>query len=210
MRIAIDFDGTIADTNQLHNAFCKKNFGIDLPIEGTVDPLRKILLTSDQITEVRQYIYGEATLQAPLVPGAREAIRKLAAEGHSILILTSRAKEGIHYPKEYMRLNRIPYNHLLYVSEKDDRFVVDETGEKIKLSKAVVIKRLDIDVMIEDQVKGLLEEKKDKTKVVINAIPILLTRPWNQNEKVQSGIIRLPNWKTIIEFLLTEAPAKAA
>ncbi len=190
MRIAIDFDGTIANTNVLHPAFCKAQFGIDLPIEATVSPLREQFLTREQIALIRQHVYEE-TLRAPLVQGVREALQQLVAEGHRIVILTARTEKGVQPAKDYLRMQRIPYHHFLYVSESEKRTLVDGRV----LSKKIVLEELKFDVMIEDQVKGL-------KGLPDQILAILLTRPWNRNEQVPDGIVRMNGWGAIVKFLL--------
>jgi len=194
MRIAIDFDGTIANTNSLHHDYCKEHFGIELPIEATVSPLREAFLTAEQIKELRRYIHREATLLAPLVPGARAAVQQLADAGNQIIILTARPAKGVLFAKKYLALNKIPFNQFIFIEESKKRTLSDGT----LLTKKLVIERLNIDVMIEDQVKGVSGSGGRITAILLN-------QPWNRNEKISEGIIRMGSWDAIARLLLSQA-----
>lgn len=199
MRIAIDFDGTIANTYLLQKQFCKERFGIDLPLEASVGALRKSILGDDQkIKEAKEFVHGEATLSAPLVAGAREAVQALVAAGHKVLILTGRVATGATYARKYLKQNRIPYHHFLFVSDDDPRRLNGEI-----LSKKVVLNRLKIDVMVDDQLKGLAELANSVTIILID-------QPWNRKDKIPAGVIRLANWNAILQFILSNALRKAA
>jgi len=192
MRIAIDFDGTIANTYVLQQQFCKERYGIKLPLEASVGALRREFLTVQQRKEVKEFIHGEATLSAPFVAGARDAIQKLIVAGHQVIILTGRVAAGATYAKEYLQRNKIPYHHFLFVSDDEQRRLKDGTV----LSKKVVLNRLRFDVMVEDQLKGLAELSSG------GVIIILIDQPWNRKDKLSAGVIRASNWGEIVKFLL--------
>ncbi len=195
MRIAIDFDGTIANTYVLQQQFCKARFRINLPLEASVGALRKQFLTDEQIKEAKVFIHGEATLTAPLVDGAREAIQQLIAAGHRVIILTGRVAAGAQTAKQYLQRNRIPYHHFLFVSDDEKRRLADGTI----LSKSVVINRLKLDMVIDDQLKGL-------SSLTSNGITIILiNQPWNRKEKLSSGALRMGGWPQIGRFLASAA-----
>jgi uncharacterized HAD superfamily protein len=200
MRIAIDFDGTIANTYALQQQFCKERFGIHLPLEASVGALREKFLRDEQIKEIKEFVHGEATLSAPLVAGAREAMQKLILEGHTIIVLTGRVKAGAAYAKEYLKQNKIPYHHFLFVSDDEPR----RLGDGTVLSKRVVLKRLRFDVMIDDQLKGLAELTTAGVAIII------VDQPWNREDKIPAGVVRLPHWNAILQFLLEGVPARTA
>lgn len=196
MRIAIDFDGTIANTNLLHVPFCKRQFGIDIPLEATVSPGREQYLTPEQIDKVRRFVNGEGMVDAQLVPGVREALQLLAAARHKIVILTARPSYGISSAKEYLKKNDIPYHRFLYVSESEKRQLADGRI----LTKKLILDELKFDAMIEDQVKGL-QGLSERT------LGVLLDQPWNQGQQLPVGAIRAKNWKAIVSLLLQKAAA---
>lgn len=195
MRIAIDFDGTIANTYVLQQRFCRERFGINLPLEASVGALRKQYLTDEQIKEAKEFIHGEATLTTPLVDGAREAIQQLIAAGHRVVILTGRVAAGARTAKEYLTRNRVPYHRFLFVSDDEKRRLADGTI----LSKSVVINRLKLDIMVDDQLKGL-------STLASNGITIILIdQPWNRQEKLPPGVFRMRGWPQIIGRLMMSA-----
>ncbi len=196
MRIAIDFDGTIANTYVLQKQFCKEKYGIDIPFEALAGPLRKQFLSEEQIREVKEYAHSPATLAAPLIPGAREAVQELVAAGHKVIILTARVAAAAKIAAEYLKQNKIPYHRLLFVSDAEKRRLADGTV----LSKNVVISRLKLDVVIDDLVKGLGALVSNGVRVII------IDQPWNQQDKLPPGVLRIKGWKAIVELLLM-APA---
>ncbi|MEM2916667.1 MAG: hypothetical protein QXT19_04920 [Candidatus Woesearchaeota archaeon] len=197
MRIAIDFDGTIANTYVLQRQFCKEKYGIDFPWFAMTGALRRQYLTEEQVVEVKKYAHGPATLDAPLVPGAREAIQSLVLAGHKIIILTGRVAAGAQSAKEYLKRNKIPYHHFIFVSDDEKRRLADGTI----LSKNVVVNRLKLDVIIDDQQKGLGSLTSSGVMVII------IDQPWNQQEILQQGVLRVKGWREIAELLLM-TPAK--
>lgn len=195
MRIAVDFDGTIANTYALQQQFCKVEFGIDLPLEASVGKLREGFLTAAQLQAAKQFVHGPATLDAPLVPGAKEAIAQLAAAGHHIIVLTGRVEAVAKIAKQYLKKHAIPHEQVLFVSDEEKLTLRDGTA----LTKATVLTRLQCNVMIDDQLKSVSD-------VAGKVLVILLSQPWNRHERIAPGMVRAKDWHSIAA-IITRAKA---
>src|SRR2546430_1601194 len=66
----------------------------------------------------------ERALAVP-IPGSREALQKLAAAGHTIVIYSARSWAELRMSEEWLRSNGIPYHGLHFGKPIADRFVDD-------------------------------------------------------------------------------------
>ena len=107
MIVAIDYDGTIADTNLVKVEWVKAHLGLDLsrwqcsrtscvPLIGIADYERMIAVVYER----------DSTLQAQPLPGALEAIRALAASVQ-VHIVTARPPRRIEFAREWLSLHGI-------------------------------------------------------------------------------------------------------
>jgi len=113
VKLAIDYDGTIADTNGEKILWMKKNLAREdvphwlcnhtecAPIIGKVD-----------YKAMGDYVYErESTLAASEVPGALGALRSFSEAGHGIFLVTARPEERMQYAIEWLGANGV--DHLL-------------------------------------------------------------------------------------------------
>ncbi|MEM4247443.1 MAG: hypothetical protein QXF14_03930, partial [Candidatus Woesearchaeota archaeon] len=99
---------------------------------------------------------------------------------------------GAQSAKEYLKRSKIPYHHFIFVSDDEKRRLADGTV----LSKNVVVNRLKLDVIIDDQQKGLGSLTSSGVMVII------IDQLWNQQEILQQGVLRVKGWREIVELLL--------
>ena len=64
-----------------------------------------------------------------------------------------------------------------------------------KVTKGTVCNKLDIDILIEDNLVYATESISPNRKV------FLFDRPWNQADKLPAGITRVHSWKEICELI---------
>ena len=101
-RIALDFDGTIADTNALKAQLLRERFGIEMPAYRCDRTSCVPLIGVDAYNEISSYAYGvEGTRSVPPIEGAREFIRSVAVET-SIYVVTARNEVTFPHAVEWL------------------------------------------------------------------------------------------------------------
>lgn len=105
MKIGIDFDGVISDCGDLKSVVAEKLYGIKVPSAR----FKKELILADGILTLEQYrqlqklIYGTREygfLMKP-VEGALKYIALLTANGHSVVVITSRQNKELEVAREW-------------------------------------------------------------------------------------------------------------
>ena len=189
MRIGIDFDGVIADTTIAKQWFCKDKFGVDIPTTLISGGGAKTLLTPEQYAELKSFDFGDGTLLAQVVPGAKTVMSRLVANGHTLIIVTGRDKRGATYAKQFLNQHTIPYHHLIFTQEMH---TVDEFAAmgKTKYTKHDIVSRLQFNVLIDDQYSNLEESTGSGCQL------ILFDQPWNHTTRItHSDIFRVKDWQ---------------
>ena len=101
-RIALDFDGTIADTNTLKAQLLTERFGIEMPPYRCDRTSCVPLIGVDAYNEISSYAYGpQGTRSVPPIEGAREFIRSVAGQT-SIYVVTARNEITFPYAVEWL------------------------------------------------------------------------------------------------------------
>lgn len=105
MRIGLDFDGVLADCGQLKSDGARELFGVHIPParfkKELVIPYG--LLTAEQYRTVQEFVYHDRRA-IPLmreVPGALASVRRLAAAGHDLIVVTSRKDDALDIACEW-------------------------------------------------------------------------------------------------------------
>jgi len=100
--VAIDYDGTIADTNAEKVKWIRDNLGRD--IDGWVCNRTECvpLVGEGEYNRMGDFVYErESSLQAPEVPGATAALRELAVQ-HELHVLSARTPERLAFSREWL------------------------------------------------------------------------------------------------------------
>jgi 5'(3')-deoxyribonucleotidase len=142
MIVAIDYDGTIADTNLEKVKWVKAHLGQDLsrwqcsrtncvPLIGLTDYERMIAVVYER----------DSTLQAQSLPGALDAVRTLAAHDQ-VYIVTARPPRRIEFAREWLSMHGL----LPYIAGIES---------SVGSSKAAICARLGAQALIEDDERHL-------------------------------------------------------
>lgn len=115
----------------------------------------------------------------PVYEFALETLQKLADEGHEIYYITSRPKDRCEKTRKWMEQLGFPIiSERFYCGMKDH--------EKVE-----ILKKLDLDVYVDDKMKVLDTLSDLKTKVIVK----------NQSYNQQIDLPRLYNWKYFYTLL---------
>jgi hypothetical protein len=113
MIVAIDYDGTIADTNMEKVRWIKSNLGIDIQ-SWQCDRTNCVpLIGKENYKNLGNYVYErESTLEAVEVPGALEAIRSMAGTASTVGIaelhlVTARPPRRVEFAREWLKMHEV-------------------------------------------------------------------------------------------------------
>ena len=177
MKILLDFDEVI-----------------NIMVQHWVDTLNCVYGTSVKFEDVNEWdmhkefpaltedeIYNPLHLQTfwngvEIMPGAKEGIQALLAQGHDIYIVTSAHPDTIKWKAKWLQreLPEIPWSHVIVASNKS------------------LIKG---DILVDDGLHNLYDG---------SYIKVLFDKPWNRNvdkSKFTDIIHRVHNWDEIIDLI---------
>lgn len=186
MRIFIDIDNIVADFETAFRNFLNKKTGKKLDRE---DICEFEFYKCFNITKQEEKKFNDEFLKKngykklKCVKRSREGIKKLMELGE-IRFITVRSKEKRNITFEWLKKNKIPIKHEWLIFAEN---------------KLAYFSRLDI--IIDDSWEESIK-LADKNKIVI-----LFDYPWNRkkdkngNFLIHKNIIRVSNWKEIIEYI---------
>lgn len=142
MITAIDYDGTIADTNGGKAAWIKANLGKDID-PWNCDRTNCVPIIGDANYRILgDWVYEyDSTLASAEVPGASSALRALAAAG-DVYVISARPLRRLDFAREWLyRKGLLAYIRELYSSQDT--------------SKADLCERVAAEVLIDDDARHL-------------------------------------------------------
>ncbi len=146
IKIAVDYDGTIADTNLVKSEWLKRNMDIDIPPWRCDRTLCEAIIGKEKYNEMAKYVYGrELSLGAPEVHGAREGLKQLKELG-SVFVLTARDVEALQWAEMWLTENGVNDN-------------VDEIITSLGQPKLKLCQHYGINVLIDDDQRYIFKEE---------------------------------------------------
>ena len=107
MRIGLDFDGVITDTQKLKAEIAKEVFQRELPPHLAKEHLvvEHGLMTRAEYRELMTYIAARRDVGLRMTPKHRaiENIQRLQSKGHELIVITSRDGEEVAIAREWCR-----------------------------------------------------------------------------------------------------------
>jgi hypothetical protein len=180
--IALDYDGVIADTNQIKSDWIAENLGLDVP-PWLCDRTECVpIIGLENYNRMSPIVYGrEASLRAQPVPGALEAVRALQRT-YRLIIVTARTTEQIQWTREWLRQQRV-----------EDAFgdILSSSGG---IAKAEIVRQIGAIALIEDDVRHLLKWPE------IRFVRIHLS-PHVQGNASEPGIAAASDWPMALSLL---------
>lgn len=190
MKIALDLDEVIADTLCTIIQFHNDTYGTRLTREQfTSYRFWEIWggTREEAVDKVHAFHRTSYAHSVRPVAGAQDAVCALGKE-NDLYIVTSRANEFVgkteqwlatHFPGAFAEV------HFANHYSKNDR------TEK---SKADICEKLGVQMLVEDSVDFAIECAREGRDV------FLLDRPWNQTDRLPSGVYRVSSWEEIMEI----------
>lgn len=185
MRIGIDLDDVLADSLPHYLRAFNRRFGlqIDLP-----EAAWRMFHRYPQISRQEMHEFFAELIEAGffsrrlLLPGAGEAVERLARDGHRLFIVTGRAPQDEAVTRAW--LNRMGL-------ARHFSALVHKGIEQVGRYKSEVASELRLDLFIEDELAVAVA-------VAEAAIPVLLyNHPWNQGA-LPSNVRRVRSWTEVL------------
>jgi len=182
MIVAIDYDGTVADTNLEKVKWIKAHRGEDLsrwecsrtrcvPLIGINDYERMIAVVYER----------DSTLRAQPVPGALDAIRALAASDQ-VYIVTARPQRRIAFAREWLSAHGI----LLHIAGIET---------SVGSSKGEICRRIGAEALVDDDERHLQHED------IVGVRRILLHHGCPPGALSIPGVSFCTTWSQVMERL---------
>jgi len=181
MRIGCDLDGVIID-HRGHQSLLLREIGFDIPRQELYKDKIKKLLTPGQYKEFQNKLYGEMSLRANAVLGARKALLKLKADGHEVRII-SRRNAGASFARQWL----IEHGFSKVFSPDTIHFVKSDMG------KEVLCQKLHVELYVDD-LPGVLEILKTPAHKIL-----LSHRP----QQHPAATFTTNNWPDIVGHIKT-------
>ena len=186
-KIAFDFDGVIAATNESKKQwFLERNIKIDKTDKTSIyKELRKIL-EIDEVDniykEMSKNIFTKEILEKTKpIKGSIETIKQLSKK-YEIYIITARTNKLIEYAKEWLQKYNI---------DKNIKEIISSSYEP----KQTICKRKDIFFLCDDDIRHL-QQKIINTRVLFNQEQIEETKK-NKTQSKDPKIIEIKSWSQI-------------
>lgn len=178
MKIGLDFDGVISDCGKLKSDGARKLYGVDIP---SAKFKKEIVvgekhLTAGQYRELQKIIYGTRKMGFLMEPveGVLHCIPQLYADGHTVLIVTSRGEVELEIAKERSTRQGLQ---------------LDFVGVGYGNSKAGAAAGLDLYV----------DDDLDKLEPLVGVVPHRFLFSWGYNAHVDIGSVakRVASWEEL-------------
>jgi hypothetical protein len=145
--VALDFDGTVADTNFVKSEWIKNNLGLTIPPYQCDRTSCLPIIGTENYNKMGRYVYSEScTINIPIADGCMEIITKLKSIGQ-LFIVTARTGERLLSASEWLSK---------YEETKDVNVMGVDTTLCSKLEKC---RENNVSILIDDDERHLLNSQ---------------------------------------------------
>ena len=158
MKIGVDLDGVIFDSERIFRVYTELHDVIELHQNSIIDN-REIKFqdrynwTQNIIDDFMDKYQTNIIMDAPFMPGAKEVLKMLKEEGHQLIIITARGNKT----KEHIAMTED-------ILKKNDMYIFDKYIWGVN-NKSEICANEKLDLMIEDSDRNckVISDKKIKT-----------------------------------------------
>ncbi|HET9722012.1 MAG TPA: hypothetical protein VFP32_03215 [Candidatus Saccharimonadales bacterium] len=194
--IAVDVDEVLAVNAAGFVEYSNKRWGTDLKVEDYHEHWAELWQSDEEETERRAIEYHYSGVHRNLEPidKAREVLTKLAKD-YRLIVLTSRRVIIEQDTRDWLDANFPGIFHSVKFAGIFDKFAND----RMNLTKADQLKRLEADYFIDDQPRHCLAA----AEAGITAL-LFGDYKWNRNLELPSAVTWVKNWQEVVEFFEKE------
>ncbi|MFH1958401.1 MAG: hypothetical protein ABIJ15_08000 [bacterium] len=181
MKLGVDLDGVIVDTDAVFRKYIKKITGVS----STRDMITSYFyeeclhISKEDVEKVYSIMQSDsAWKELPALEDAEETLNELAAT-FEIFIITARPVESKAQTEEFLKKHGIPVKEIYFISEKQ--------------------RKLDIINGLPFEVSAFIEDRLDFAEEIARAgiNTYLMDYPWNRTNRKIPNLHRVSNWKQI-------------
>ena len=178
MKIGLDFDGVISNCGKLKSDGAKKLYSVEIPSKKFTreEVVGKGFLSLEEYRELQRNIYHtkEVGFLMEPVEGMLCYLPKLLAEGHKILIVSSRNGVGLEIAREWALFRNL---------------TLEFVGVGYGNSKAQAVAASDVYV----------DDDFDKLEPLVGIVPNLFLFSWDYNQHLNEGTVikRVSSWEEL-------------
>ena len=178
LHIGLDFDGVICDCGQLKSVAAERLFGVNIPAAEFKKELvvGRGLLTTEQYRFLQKEIYGslELGMAAEPVPGMKDKLARLRADGHHVRVITSRTDETLDVARHWTARHGL---------------TLEFTGVGQGAPKTEAVRGCDLYV----------DDDLDKLQPLVGVVPHLYLFSWGYNRHVDATNVaaRVASWEEL-------------
>lgn len=193
--IAVDIDEVLVPHSEHLINWYNQEYGTNLGLEDNHSPdpeVWGVKTKEEAIKRVQRYFSHPRWTEAQPLDESVAALRKLDQK-YNLIVVTSR-------DTILEKVTRNWINQHFKEIFKAAHFVAEYNLEGKSRSKAAVCLSVGADYLIDDR----LDIVKEASRVEISCI-LFGDYPWNQAEKLPSGVVRVKNWQEVLEYFDAES-----
>jgi len=179
--IAIDFDGTIADTNVIKAEWIKNHLGFQVPPRKCDRTNCVPIIGSSNYETMATFVCGkEGTNSAEPFPGAIQGIKTLAL-GFVLYVFTNRKAAQLAFAQKWLTTHSIREFFEAVISSADSE-------------KSNLCRKYDGSILIDDDLRNLSCCKNGKIRIV-------LFKPGPEDAKFPAAVLRVKTWPEFLKYV---------
>ena len=182
IKLAIDFDGTIANTNDIKSKWVRDKLGLEVPPELCSRTKCVPIIGIQAYEEMSSTVYGEEyTRKLSLTEGCLRALNNLSQE-FGLILLTARTPERLQYAEDWMKKHDL------------DQFFHEYVNQGRGTTKIQIAREKNCAALIDDDERHLATESPSHMKLI-------WYNPGKLEMKRNVDIKSAHNWKEVEELL---------
>lgn len=186
MRIGIDLDGVVLDTERVFRNYAEMYDIKKLKRDSNIAPQEVLVQerynwTNEEIQDFLNKYLVLGTRKANIMPGAKEIIEELKRDGHELIVITARGRdieEMIDVAKEIINNAEIKFDKYYW---------------KIQ-DKAAICKKENIDIMIDDNIYNC-------EKIANEGIKTIYFRDSNMKKLTHPNVKECYIWAEVYRYI---------
>ncbi|MBN2089592.1 hypothetical protein JW964_08260 [candidate division KSB1 bacterium] len=185
-KLALDFDGTIANTNIVKSALIHEKFGVTIPPWQCDHTLCVPQIGEEAYREISSVVFEEeSTLATPPLEGAVGIIQKLAEE-FELYLVTARPERRLAYARQWLKNHHLEQCFQKLISSR-----LPDGGFILKLQ---ICQENQLDLLIDDDSRHLTVLGYE------NILRLLMKDGYESGLDLPKEVIIIKNWSMFYDF----------
>ncbi|MDO8523756.1 MAG: hypothetical protein Q7R74_00835 [bacterium] len=192
--LGVDFDDVLLDNNTSVARFHNERYGTSYVKEDNVDYFFEHLWgvsTDEVIRRLDEWADSEYHKDAPIIDGARDALKKLKSR-YDIVIISARPESSREVTEEWLQRHLPDFVSGIHFTGRVNHGSITGTRKKSDVCNA-----LGVSCFVEDA----LHWAEDIAAHAPHTEVLLFDSPWNRSE-IPEGVTRVHSWEDIVSRLM--------